>query len=78
MGMFQNKLCKMVPVIKRSYRRSQKVVNQLITIIGSPEEYYEVPYLDPVKRFCECCDNMVDKRVFLITEEERYANSCWT
>lgn len=70
MGMFQNKLCKMVPVIKRSYRRSQKVVNQLITIIGSPEEYYEVPYLDPVKRFCECCDNMVDKRVFLITEEE--------
>lgn len=71
MELFREKLRDMVPVMKRQYRKdANNVMYQEVGIEGSPEDFYDTPYLKPVKEFCEQVGDVVGKRVFLVTENE--------
>lgn len=70
MGLFQDKLHKIAPVLKRHYIRKNGEICQQVSILGHPENYYIAPYLKTVKEFCECDEDILDKRIFLITENE--------
>lgn len=71
MGLYSDKLQELAPVLKRYYIRDEKsVLHQYVSIEGCPEDYYASPYLEQIKDFCGCSDDMMGKRVFLITEEE--------
>lgn len=73
MRLFYEKLCHMVPVIKRerSIAMGMPVSLQTAALQTVPEgEYFSIPYLQPVEEFGQKCDGFLGKRIFLVTEEE--------
>lgn len=71
MGLFMDKLCRLVPVIKKQYvNGANNTMYQKAVIEGVPEDYFATPYLKAVKDFGESCGEIMGKRIFLITEEE--------
>lgn len=66
MKLFEEKLKRDVMVIKRS--RQSAVFQDLFR-----ENYWKLPYLEPVLAFCEGCDGIEGKRIFLIAEDSKSA-----
>ena len=71
MGMYSDKLCETIPVIKRVLQKKGEMIYCNIEVEQWAKEYYDLEYLKPVWEYLESIEgNICDKCYFLITEEE--------
>lgn len=71
MGMYSDKLCETVPVVKRILRKKSEMICCNIEIGQWRKEYYETLYLKPVWNHLENGDGTIyDKCYFLVTDDE--------
>ena len=71
MGIYSDKLCETVPVVKRVLRKKGEMICCNIEIEQWMKAYYDVEYLKPVWDCLESREeNIYDKCYFLVTEEE--------
>ena len=71
MGIYSDKLCETVPVVKRMLRKKSEMICCNIEIEQWMKRYYDVEYLKPVWDYLESREeNIYDKCYFLVTDEE--------
>lgn len=71
MGMYSDKLCETVPVVKRVLRKRGETIHCTIEMKQWSKLYYDVEYLKPVWDHLESEEGgIANKCYFLITEEE--------
>lgn len=71
MGIYSDKLCETVPVVKHVFRKKGEMIHSEFLIQQWRKEYYNIKYLKPVWEYLESTEGKIsDKCYFLVTEED--------
>ena len=74
MEMMMRKLVRKVPVLERKVVFDGDVARELVKLRGGmKEEYLQVPYLEDVEEFFEEEENIINKRIVLVSENVIHA-----